>query len=192
MSMISAIVAFTLAGTMPLGPLETGKEISVPMEFMITQGFSVSEAGLPGAVLQIDVPEGVELVGKVLSDRESARNQFLRAPYERLLKSGTNELKFKLTATPADDAAIHLNVLGYASKDDERMFVRQRYALPLKSGASLKKVDVSPSNWGDDTSLQLGDTVPNYEIPQADGTVIKLADYVGKSNIILTTYRAFW
>lgn len=190
MSMVVAAVAFTLAGSMPADPLEVGREYRIPLTFTVHDGWSVSEAGLPGAILQIDVPEGVELV-EASSDAK-ARKSFLEAPFERMLEAGENEIAFTLKAMPAEGAALSFNVLGYCSQGEKTEFLRQRYRLPLRPGASLAKAEASPSTWGDGERLQLGDTLPGYELPQADGTVVKLADYVGKSNIVITTYRAFW
>ncbi len=190
MSMVVAAVAFTLAGAMPADPLEVGREYTIPLTFTVAEGWSVSDAGLPGAILQVDVPPGVELV-EARADAK-ARKRFLQAPHERMLAEGGNELTFKLTGKLAADAALSFNVLGYCSDGSRVRFLRQRYRVPLKPGAALAETNVNPSTWGTDQGLQLGDKLPAYELPQADGSVIKLADYIGKSNIVITTYRAFW
>jgi hypothetical protein len=64
--------------------------------------------------------------------------------------------------------------------------------LPLKPYAKGKAVGAAPSTWGWHKSLQLGDPATPFTLPRADGTKVNLADYRGKKNVIVTTYRAFW
>ena len=40
--------------------------------------------------------------------------------------------------------------------------------------------------------LQIGDRADAFTLARADGTTISLADYKGKKNVLITTYRAFW
>ena len=40
--------------------------------------------------------------------------------------------------------------------------------------------------------LKVGDPAPDFELPAHDGSMVKLSDHLGKSNVIVTTYRAHW
>ena len=51
---------------------------------------------------------------------------------------------------------------------------------------------VKPSDWGRDTHLQLGEAADEFELPSSDGTLVSLSQFKGKSNVIVTTYRAHW
>ena len=69
----------------------------------------------------------------------------------------------------------------------------QRFELPLEPGVEAEEVAADESSWGvDEELLQIGDKAVDFELPRADGTTVKLSDYLGKKNIIVTTYRAFW
>ena len=72
-------------------------------------------------------------------------------------------------------------------------FARRRLALPVKGGAVAKQVDANESNWGrDDKLLQIGSKAVPFNLPKADGEKLALETYLGKKNIVVLTYRAFW
>ena len=140
------------------------------------------------------MPEGVTLEGKVLeAHRPLSRNGFLMAPYERMLEPGANEVKL---ATTGDDAGpIAVNVVAYLRRGETgpARFVRQRIEVPARAGATGTPADARTTTWGDDRAgLQVGDKAAPFSWPRADGTTVSLADHLGKRNILLTTYRAFW
>ena len=176
--------------------LEVGKSYEIIVELTVKDGYSASEGGIPGPLLQIDVPDCVKLSGKELkSHRELSRNEFLQEPYERLLSENPARIGFKLTSAPAADDVIALSVLAYVgaeSKKEDVHFVRQRLHLAVAGGAEAEPVNHKVSTWGHEGLLQIGDKADLFTLPKANGETVALADLVGKTNIIVTTYRAHW
>ena len=178
--------------------LEVGQEYDVVLEVGMEDGWSASNSGVPNALLQIQVPPSVELSGEVLkTHRELSRNEFLQAPFERLIEEKTTRIQFKLRQKPSKKERIRFNILAYTSSsgDDDHWFVRQRYSLKLKPGAKAKrsrKAKALRSDWGQQNELTLGEKIKPIGLPRADGSMVYLRKYLGKKNIIVTTYRAFW
>jgi len=157
-------------------------------------GRSAGEAGIPHPFIQIDVPRSARLKGKVINDMKSLRgNEFLREPFERLMKANPETVAFKLIRQPEEDDAFYVNVIGYLSdKDGQAEFIRRRLKLPLVAGATTTAVDATDSNWGRDKSLQIGDKAKNFKLPSAAGENVSLKQFRGEKNVIVTTYRAHW
>jgi hypothetical protein len=146
-------------------------------------------------MVEIEVPASVELSGKVLeSFDELKKNEFLRAPFERLLQKPQTSIGFRLTSPPAKDARIEFNFLAYVSKDpaENGWFVRKRLALPIVAGATAVEVSPRVSRAGASDTLQLGDEASSFELPEAEGDFVEFDQYLYERNIIVTTYRAFW
>ena len=185
-----------ISATLDAKSLVVGQEYEIQLTVSLAEGWSASAAGIPKPILEIDVPKSVQLSGKVLSEyRELSRNEFLQAPYERMIEVGSNVVQFTLTSEPNDGDRISLNIIAYLrhGEDENAFFVRKRLELPLKPGAAAQPGDSSNSNWGDDGSgLQIGEHAKPFALPRADGSTVTLDDYLGKTNIILTTYRAHW
>ena len=40
--------------------------------------------------------------------------------------------------------------------------------------------------------LKIGDKAPAFNLPRPDGTAFDVSQWLGKKNVIVTTYRAFW
>jgi len=179
--------------TLTADSLELGEDyhFEVTMEL---SGRSAGKAGIPHPFLQIDVPKSARLKGKVVDDMKSLRrNEFLREPYERLMKENPQSIPFKLIRRPREDDAFYVNVIGYLTGDDgETEFIRRRLKLPLLPGAKATAVDPSDSNWGRDKSLQIGDKAKNFKLPSAAGEKVSLKQFRGDKNVIVTTYRAHW
>lgn len=175
--------------------LKVGEQYEIVVRLKTKSGWSGSKAGIPAPLIQIKVPDSVTLVGAVLTSRkELAGNEFLQAPYERLLERKKTRIKFTLDREPAPTDVFHLNVLAYigGKRKHPARFVRQRLELQLAPRAKSTPVDASPSDWGKDTHLQLGETADDFELPSSGGSVVSLAQFKGKSNVIVTTYRAHW
>ena len=185
-----------VSATLDAKSLIVGEQYEIHLTISLGEGWSASAAGLPKPILEIDVPESVQLSGEVLSDyRELSENEFLQAPYERLIEVGSSVVEFTLTSEPNEGDRISLNIIAYVrhGEDENAFFVRKRLELPLQPGATAQPGDSSNSNWGDDGSgLQIGDHAKPFALPRADGSTVTLDDYLGKTNIILTTYRAHW
>lgn len=188
----------TLAVSATLGPepLLAGSEGAIAVELVLAEGWSAADAGIPRPLLQIEVPDSVELTGKRIETfAELARNDFINEPYERVLEIGSGTIGFKLSSEPEQGDVIALNVLSYLREgdSDEAYFLRQRLHLPLKSGAEATPADAAVSTWsGSESGLQIGAEATDFQLPRADGTTVSLSDFKGKSNVIVTTYRAFW
>lgn len=187
--------AFVVTATLAADTLEVGGDYEIVIEVKLKEGWSASDSGIPKPMLQIDVPKCVKLSGKVLKDfRELSRNEFLQEPYERLITDGKSTVRFKLTRKPGANDSIALNVMAYLSDDPKNnaYYVRRRLELPLEPGAVAQAGDASKSDWGKQKVLQIGDKAKVFSLPQADGKKIKLRTYLGKKNILITTYRAYW
>ena len=178
----------------PAGPGALG---SVTVTLEASDGWSITNAGLPGAVLQLDLPDGLTLAGDILTDhRALARNGFLHAPFERMVQLGDTSVEFSIDKDGSfDNGALGINVVAYMRHNDAATahFVRKRFELNIEPNAAATTVDSANTSWGDDRSgLQVGDKAKPFTLPRADGTNVDLNNYLGKKNIIVTTYRAFW
>jgi hypothetical protein len=187
--------------TMQPGELTPGTPHAFTVEITAAEGWSPTDAGIPGVFVQLDVPSSVSLVGKVLETRqELARNEFLVAPFERLVETGATEIAFTIDRVPPPDATIGVNVVAYvrgpAAVDGgkgEARFVRQRFSLPVRAGAVAVPADASRSTWGGERGgLQIGDHADPFSLPRADGSEVTLQELLDRSNAIVTTYRAHW
>ncbi|MCH7884194.1 MAG: hypothetical protein IIC01_03000 [Planctomycetes bacterium] len=174
--------------------LEVGQEYEIVLDVRFKANHSASEAGMPAPILQIQVPPSVRLSGKVLSShKELSRNEFLHAPFERLMKDAPTRVPFTLVHEPAPEDQFSLNVLAYVSNGKGTSFVRRRLTLPVRASATAKEADPNTSDWGvNERLLQLGDKAALFKLPRADGSTVSLDQYLGKKNVVVTTYRAFW
>ncbi len=175
--------------------LTLGQEYKIDLEFKVKDGWSSSGAGIPAPLLQVDVPEGVELTGRRVDGyRALSQNEFIHEPYERLIKTSPFEIGFTLAASPSAGQHIGLNLLAYVSHDssDDARFVRIRLELPVLPNANASPVPATKSDWGVGDLLQIGQKVEEFTLPRGDGSTVALKNYLGKNNIIVTTYRAFW
>lgn len=191
----SDIDSVRLSASLPLDAMEVGNEYEFVVDAAFPEGVSASDAGVPSTLLQIDVPPSARLTGRVLREqKELARNEYMRAPFERAVKTFPARIGFTLIDKPGPEEAFHINVIAYVSSGSEvsARFMRRRLALRLSPGATAKQVEPIPSSWGGDPNLQLGDRAPDFTLPSADGTTTSLAQYLGKKNIVVTTYRAYW
>ena len=176
--------------------LAVGRSFEVRLEIVFPEAVVASEAGVPAPLLQLDVPPSATPKGKVLTTLKELRaNEFIAEPYERLLEDSISSIPFELTALPAEGATLGLNVIAYVSAGDgtEPVFMRRRLELPLIAGATATEAAEPNSNWGtDDALLQIGDKLEPFALPLADGFELSLAEWIGQSNLVLTTYRAHW
>ena len=174
--------------------LEVGQEYEIVLDVRFKTNLSASGAGMPAPILQIQTPQSVRLSGKVLrSYKELSRNEFLQAPFERLIKDAPTRVPFTVVREPAPEDQFSLNVLAYVSNGKETSFVRRRLTLPVRASATAKEADPNTSDWGvNKRLLQLGDKAALFELPRADGSTVSLARYLGRKNVVVTTYRAFW
>lgn len=174
--------------------LTVGEDYEITLDITLKDGWSISTAGVGGAILQIDAPRSIRLSGKVLESRKAlAENEYLAAPYERLLVEFPAHIEFTLKKKPKESDRIALNVLAYASTgSDEVYFVRKRLELSLSPEATAVEVEPSTSDWGRGDGLQIGDKAKKFKLPKADGGKVNLKKLLGKSNVIVTTYRAHW
>lgn len=174
--------------------LEVGKEYALVVRASFEQGLSASGAGIPLPLVQIQVPPSVRLVGKELTTRkELSQNEFLQAPFERVMRGHEDRIKFTVMSDPKPDESFGLNVLAYVSDESsgDAWFIRQRLTVPLTPGGESRKVDAGESDWGNDETLKIGDTAADFSLPQADRKTVSLKDFRGKY-VVVTTYRAHW
>ena len=126
------------------------------------------------------------------------RARGLSTPYERWVgEEATVELRLEPTVGP--DAVIEFNLLTYlVPREDgvprERVprFVRRRFALGLTRDAEPVSRHAGRSAWGVDPYLQLGDAMVPLALPRADGSVLDLAEILGRRKVVVATYLAHW
>ncbi|MHC4909208.1 MAG: hypothetical protein ACYTF9_05760 [Planctomycetota bacterium] len=179
--------------------LAPGEALTLTIDVTAGDGWSVSGAGIPNAILQLDVPKAVTLDGKVVESlRDLARNEFLEEPYERMIEPGRSRVGFTLERRPDASARLGVNVVAYARREaptdgePKYAFVRRRVELPLEPGATASSSEQAQvSNWGRGRGLQIGETAPDFDLPRGDGTTVTLGQMRG-TPVIVTTYRAFW
>ena len=186
---------FSVSARIDAGSLEVGKEYDIVIEWNVAEGLSPGAAGVPAPILQIDAPRVIQLSGKVLRDRrELSQNEFLQAPYERLLKDSPARIGFKLRKEPGSDDSIGLNILAYLGSEEsgEARFVRRRLELQIAPNASATDADPANSHWGKNQLLTIGDKAAGFKLPRANGEKVTLKQYRGKKNVLVTAYRAHW
>lgn len=177
------------------GALEVGGSSSFVVEVTSEGGASTARAGVPAPILQLDVPAGVTLEGEHLSSLEAQmENEFLEAPYERLIEDGSARVAFRLDAQPDEDATIGIVVTGYVDGGPEGpWFLRRRLELPLVPGAAALPGDDADSSWGTDPErLTIGAKAPPFELPRPDGSTVALEQFLGAKNVLISTNRAYW
>jgi len=183
--------AITLSARIEARELAVGQEYEAVLAFAFREGWS--GAGISAPILQIDVPKGLELTGPVLTEyADLAKNEFLQAPFERLLKASPTRIGFRIVKEPAAGATLYLNVLAYAGEGDDAWFLRRRVALPIVPGATAAAVPADRSDWGVEKVLQIGDRAAPFTLPRADESKVSLEKLRGKKNVLVTTYRAHW
>ncbi len=186
----------SVSATLEADELSVGSNYEIVLKVEIKEGWSAATAGVPAPLVQIDAPPSVELSGKVLtSQRELRKNEYLQAPFERLLKNEEEHIGFSLVKTPGAGEQIGLNIMAYVSQDPtvDSFFIRRRFALDVKPRAQAVGVAAVKSDWGIDTHLlQIGDPAEDFSLPKAFDPPIGLGNYLGQKNIIVTTYRAHW
>ncbi len=158
-------------------------------------GFSVSQAGMPAPILQIQAPSSVLLTGdSAILLAELKKSGFLNGPHELLLAKNPLAFDFILKSAPATGDSIFLNFVAYlrGSSPEETFLVRRRLALPLFPKATAEDVEPTSSQWGIGNTLQIGDKAANFALPRADGSKLELSELIGKKNVVITTYRAHW
>ena len=185
---------FSVAARMPDGPLTVGATFEINVTYQVAPETSAAAAGIPAPLLQIQPGDSVELIGDVLRTRKQlSRNEFLEAPFERLLKKEKTAIPFKLVSKPSSEDAMEFNVVAYLTDaGGEQWFVRKRLRLPLRGGAVSESVAHSYSDWGRTPTLQIGQKAKAFRLVAADGETVALADYLGHKNVVVTTYRAHW
>lgn len=191
----SAEAAVGVSARLNASSLEAGGNYEIELGFDVSEGWSASEAGMPHAILQIEVPKSVKLAGEVLkTQRELGKNEYLQAPYELLIEENPTRVAFTLKREPEAGERFSFNVLAYVSREDEEdsWFVRRRLELALSAQAEGAVVSAERSDWGRGRLLQLGDKASAFTLPRADGSKVSLRGFRGKKNVVVSTYRAHW
>jgi hypothetical protein len=204
---LALLALASLQETNPASPIEiaagleateltVGETYSIGVDVFLGEGTKVAGGGLPELLLQIDPAPSIRLAGPYLETYDQlAKNEFLVQPYERLFEGTTAHVDFELAAEPAAGETIGLIVVGYVQPpgDAAPFFLRRRMELALEAGAWAERGDDTDSSWGaDEDLLQIGDPLPDYELPTLDGLSIQTSQYRGDAPLFLTTYRAFW
>ncbi len=175
--------------------IQSGQELELIVGLRVADGWSASIEGSPGVLIQIDTPDGVELLGdRVTEFGQLARANFLELPWEREVEAGETVVPFSIGGDVASGATLGISAVVYlADADGENWFVRRRVELPISAGASESAdSQASASDWGENGTLAVGDEAQAFVLPRADGSEVDLSEHLGKNNVIVTTYRAFW
>lgn len=190
----------------PSGSTPTQATLSIELE----EGLSGTDAGIPGFIVQLDPPAGLELVGEPVVKFEDLRdNEFLMEPWERIVEAGESRIEFKVTPEMAASATLGINVIGYVASDrgpekgGKEVFLRRRFELDLRGGAMAVLGDPMDSSWGPFESLPkeqqpliIGDKAPDFVGPtltaRGVGEDASLAAINGNGPLVLATYRGHW
>ncbi len=193
--------ALQVQASLPSDPLLVGETYSATLTVQLSpdsegRELSAVKAGVPGFLVQLDVPPSIELIGKAPATlRELGKNNHLQEPFERMIDEFPAQIEFKLIGEPGPTETLGINLVGYLTPGEARKstFVRKRLELPLTAGASGLEVKANKSNWGQDKKLlQISSRASDFGVPRADGSELRLSHYLGEKNIIVTTYRAHW
>lgn len=174
---------------------KVGESMRLFVSVDLKVGWSGNAGKVPSFILQVDAPGCVDMLGPRLdSIKKLSRNGFLRPPEEKMMEGRETSFEFRLTKAPAASDRFAVNLIGYVTDADNSdvWYIRRRMSLAFDKTATAKAVDAAPSSWGVGNELELGDKAVAFVLPQADGTLVDLKQYLGKKNIIVTTYRAFW
>ncbi|MCA9254894.1 MAG: hypothetical protein KDA33_04625 [Phycisphaerales bacterium] len=195
-SIASAPPAETLRASARLeGSLAEGATARLVVRIDVNEGWTLGDAGLPNAVIQVDAPACARVVGERARDAKAlSKSGFLRLPEERMADGAETAFEFRLNSAPGADDSFGINVLAYVSPPDgaDAWFVRQRIAIPLRKDARSTPANAVTSRWSGDDGLQLGEKPELMKLPRADGSLVDLGEHLGRKNIVITTYRAFW
>jgi len=201
------LMGVALASSPPPDALTAGARLARPEQMKkgasntlvvrneMKEGWSPSTAGIPNVIVQVKSPASVKLTGERETNlKKLSRAEFLRLPDERLSMDGKVEFPFEFVADPKPNERFEINLLAYVTNPDESdvWFVRKRIALPLTTGAESQPIDARDSSWGVGDELELGDHLPQPTLPRLEGEPLDLNRFIGKSNIVITTYRAYW
>ena len=187
--------ALSVTARIDADSLVAGQEYDIVIDWNVAEGLSPGDAGMPAPILQIEPTRAIQLTGKFLkSYRDLQKNEFLQAPYERLLKESPARIGFKFRKQPGDGESIGLNIVAYLGSEEsgDARFVRRRLQLQIAPNASATAVEPTNSKWGKHRLLKIGDKAAGFKLPAADGETVSLRQYRGKKNVIVTTYRAHW
>ncbi len=172
-----------------------GQRGQIVIEVITGDGWSTTETGLSAPLLQIHAPPNVKLLGKVLTSMTDLKNnEYIHSPYEKLLKESRTRLSFVIEQWPNMAEEFGLTVLGYVNRkgDNTGYFFRKRLALPLKPDARAREVAATDSTWGTLDVLNIGDKADDFKITSFQDRSVTLSHYLGKKNVIVSTYRAYW
>ncbi|MEM8710299.1 MAG: hypothetical protein AAGG01_05065 [Planctomycetota bacterium] len=173
------------------------------IELQLAPGVSAQSSGIPGCIVQLDPPPGVELLGERVLEFEALRdNEFLMEPWERLMDKNRLTVPLRLAADLAPDATLGINVIGYVAsspgKDDA--FFRQRLELPLLADSTAFRGDPTQTSWGPfgaeiDTPgpLTIGESIPAFRLPRLGADrPWSSAEVIGTQPALIVTYRGHW
>lgn len=181
--------AVKLTAKLTADSLVVGQEyvLEVVAEPNAEKGYAFTGKRTPEPILQLRVPGCIE--------RAKTRNrEFLRSPYELKLDGGRGQVRFTLASKPSPGDAIILSLTCYVETDEKgsARLVRRRGRIALKPGAWLTPVPIGRGDWQETSTFALGDQASSFKLPDKDGKILDLDDYLGKKNVLLVMYRAFW
>lgn len=171
-------------------------ETALTLKVELADGWTIPRGKVSQPIVQLWMPESADLDGpRPTSPSELAQSENLRVPFERQVELGEEtEISFSMFEDAAADDAIRINVLAYATTggDEAMRLLRARFELPLRTGATARPIAPLPATWGEGEEYEPGDLVEGFALPRADGTMVDLEAALGRSKVVITTYRAFW
>lgn len=157
-------------------------------------------AGLRKPVLQLEVPESIELLDSYKPEEERTSRQdwldfYFDRPYGRLVDANRIEIPFRVVSEPGTDDEIGINLVTYTEEKDPKSarLVRLRLQLEVAGGAKARRVTADRSSWGTRTRLHIGDRASDFELPSGWGETVRLSNFLGSGKpIFVMTYRSDW
>lgn len=178
----------TFSASLSAERIEVGQTYTIDVVARPNPGYHIAGKPVP-LLLQMDVPASIEL-----TPAKVQKGEHIQAPYEVTVEDGRRQVEFRVKSPVGPDDTVLINLVGYVASTakDQAWLVRRRGRVAIRPGAKLILERANRNDWHDDTNLTIGDRAVPFKLPDKDGKIYDLEEHLGRKNIILITYRAFW
>ena len=178
----------TFSASLSAERIEVGQTYTIDVVARPNPGYHLAGPPVP-LLLQMDVPASIEL-----TPAKVKKGEHIRAPYEVTVEDGRRQVEFRVKSPLGPDDAVLINLVGYVetTAKDQAWLVRRRGRVAIRPGATLIPERADRNDWHDTANLTIGARAVPFKLPDKDGRIYDLEQHLGRKNIILITYRAFW
>ena len=183
----------TFSASLPAERIEVGGTYTIDVIAEANEAKGYRLAGLTRKpvpfLLQMKVPASIEL-----TPAKVQKGEHIRAPHEVPVENGRRQVEFRVKSPVGPDDAVVINLVGYVetAAKDQAWLVRRRGQVTIRPGATLIPEPADRNDWHDASNLTIGARAVPFKLPDKDGKIYDLEQDLGRKNIILITYRAFW